>query len=334
VIELAPEVLKAVVAEAGLAPSVHNIQPARWRHRRGVIELYGDRTRTVPVADPSGRDWRLSLGASLEGLSRALQRRGLAIAIEYLPCDSAPAPDGPLQRAAIATLQPSSEPAPDVAPEHSRVSWRGAFKPSDPAMHDALDRLAAWRSDLVLVRDEAFIAHAARLGDTASLHFLRDEAHRRELLAWMRLSTSDPRFARDGLNAHAMGLGTVEALGAGLVLGPLFPALDRLGLAPRLLAESARTRSASAIALFHRPVGEDAILSGRAFYHAWLDMETCGIGAVPMSVLADWPVARNALHRLHGLAPDRAIVNVFRIGRPQGTPSRDRARLPVDELIV
>lgn len=333
-IELAPEELKAVVAEARLAPSVHNIQPARFRHRPGIFELYGDRTRTVPVADPSGRDWRLSLGAALEGLSRALQRRGIAIAADRVSSDAAHAPDGPLQLTVTVSLQPITERAPDAAPELSRVSWRGAFKAADPAIHDALERLAARRSDLVLVRDDAFIAHAARLCDTASLHFLRDEAHRRELLAWMRLSASDPRFARDGLNARAMGLGTVEAIGAGLVLGPLFPALDRIGLAPRLLAESAKTRSASAIALFHRPVGEDAILSGRAFYQAWLDMETCGIGAVPMSVLADWPVARNALHRLHWLAADRAIVNVFRIGRPQGTPSRDRARLPVDELIV
>ncbi len=75
---------------------------------------------------------------------------------------------------------------------------------------------------------------------------------------------------------------------------------DRAGLAPMLFSEYAKTRTASAIALFHRPVGEDAFMSGRAFYRAWLSMERAGFKDVPMSVLADWPVARNTLHGCTG----------------------------------
>lgn len=48
------------------------------------------------------------------------------------------------------------------------------------------------------------------------------------------------------LTAEAMALGRIEAIGAGLVLGPLFPLLDRLGLAGAVTAEAGKARSAAA----------------------------------------------------------------------------------------
>ncbi len=75
-------------------------------------------------------------------------------------------------------------------------------------------------------------------------------------------------------------------------------------------------------------------MSGRAFYRAWLAMERAGLKGCPMSVLADWDDSRDALARRFAVPPDRHIVSVFRVGKPDGTPSTTRARLPVDELIV
>src|SRR5215510_1246156 len=79
-ITLSDDDLRAILTEACLAPSVHNIQPTRWRLGSGTLDLLGDTRRAIPVADPVGRDWYLSHGAALEGLSLALGRRGLAIA--------------------------------------------------------------------------------------------------------------------------------------------------------------------------------------------------------------------------------------------------------------
>ncbi len=333
-IDLTLDDFRGIVSEARLAPSVHNVQPSRWRLDHGKVELYGDPVRAIPVADPDGRDWRLSHGASFEGLALALAQKGIALDATITPSNQHASQNGPLELVASGTLRPWNENPPRIEPVASRMSWRGSFEETDAEMRIRLDSLAEMRDDLLLVRDRAFIEHAARLADRAGLHFLRDDAHRRELLHWMRLSPSHLHYARDGLNAQAMHLGTLEAYGAGLVLGPFFPALDRMGLAPKFLSEYAKSSTASAIALFHRPVGEDAFHSGRAFYRAWLAMERTGFKAVPMSVLADWPVARNALHRLHGLDDGRFIVSAFRIGRPKGQLPSARARLPVDELIV
>ena len=76
-------------------------------------------------------------------------------------------------------------------------------------------------------------------------YFLRDDAHRAELIEWLRLSRAHPRYQRDGLNAEAMQLSGVEAFGAGLVLGPLFRPLDRVGLAAPLVRETGKTASAA-----------------------------------------------------------------------------------------
>ena len=91
--ELSIELLRALVAEARLAPSVHNVQPSRWRLKGNRLLLLGDLTRAIPVADPAGRDWRLSHGAHLEGLSLALAARGARLASIEKPAPG-PTTDG------------------------------------------------------------------------------------------------------------------------------------------------------------------------------------------------------------------------------------------------
>src|ERR1700750_2790560 len=78
---LTQELLRELVAEARLAPSVHNIQPTRWRVLPdGRLALVDDKAVRAPVADPSGHDVRVSHGAALEGVGLALHRRGFSAA--------------------------------------------------------------------------------------------------------------------------------------------------------------------------------------------------------------------------------------------------------------
>lgn len=331
-IDLSTDLVKELVAEARLSPSVHNVQPSRWRLAGDRLLLLGDPSRAIPIADPAGRDWRLSHGAHLEGLSLALAARGARLAELHLETTAQPASGGLVP---IATCTVAAEAAASPRePIDGRMSWRGAFKPIDAAARADVTQLAAERDDCTLVTDRASIAGIAQLADRAALFFLRDDRHRAELLEWLRLARSHPRYRLDGLNAEAMQLSPVEAWGAGLVLGPLFRPLDRIGLAAPLVRETAKTVSAAAIVLFHRPAGEDAFHSGRAFYRAWLAMERRGLKGCPMSVLADWDESRAALARRYAVPADRHIVSVFRIGWPDGAPSAQRARLPVEQLIV
>lgn len=328
---LDPSLLEELLAEVRLAPSVHNIQPTRWRLDDDTLLLLEDIERRLPAADPSGHDVRLSHGAAIEGLSLALGRRGLRIA-EVEPLTDATASDGlqPVARIAIAA---GSEP--DVLADvvSARTSWRGGFRPFDAAGEAALHMFSAMASDVGLVRSTQAIDAIARLADEAGFHFLCDEAHRAELLRWMRLSRADPAYERDGLSAEAMAMPGVVAVGMRLVLGPLFPLLRRLGLAATLASERGKFTN-SAIALFHRPEGEDPLATGRAFYRAWLMLTAQGLAACPVSVLADWPASNRQLVERYCVPMGHRLVNVFRLGFAAGAPAAGRARLPVAELIV
>ena len=69
----------AILAEVSRAPSVHNVQPARWRFENDGVTLLQDRSRRLPASDPTGRDVEASLGASFEGMVLALSRLGLGL---------------------------------------------------------------------------------------------------------------------------------------------------------------------------------------------------------------------------------------------------------------
>ncbi|WP_343519687.1 hypothetical protein [Sphingomonas sp.] len=314
-----PDLLTRIVARASLAPSVHNVQPTRWSlDGEGRILLLDTPSIRLPAADPRGRDIAISHGAALEGTLLALATEGWAGQVEQA--------DGAL--AAIRATPDTRVGLPEV---ERRATWRGTFVPLADAT--ALDRLAAECADLVLVRGREAVTRIAALGDDASMHFLREDAHRNELREWMRLTRAHPNWAHDGLNAEAMALSPIEARAAGLVLGALFRPLDRLGLARTLLSERAKTASAAAIALFVRPAGEPAIETGRAFYRAWLAMERHGLAACPVSVLADWPETNRLLAAEQGVPAGQALISAFRIGQRPPSAKVRRARWAPHQLI-
>lgn len=326
------ETQRALVAEAARAPTVHNVQPARWRFGAdGRVVLYRAVDRALPVADPTGHDVRVSLGAAWEGMSIALSRRGLGLSEPELHAD-ADEEDG---RMAFASARLVEGAVPDPLAEfvEARRSYRGKFRPL-PA--DVLRRLTAiGGEDVRWMTDAARLPELARLYDEAGWSFVREPAYHAELYRWMRLSPAHPDWARDGLNAECMALSGVERAAASVLLRPrVFGMLKRVGAARAVVSEAAQIRSASAILLFapRREVGDFDV--GRLFYRLWLQVAALDAGMVPMSALADSPAARERLGREHGIPADRRLANVLRVGGvPPGGAARS-PRLPVDELLV
>jgi len=90
----------ALVQQAALAPSSHNTQPWRFRARESAIDVFGDRTRALPVNDPDDRELTISCDAALLNLRVAAAHHGVALDLQLLP--DADDPDW-LARASLGT---------------------------------------------------------------------------------------------------------------------------------------------------------------------------------------------------------------------------------------
>jgi len=77
--------LRAAVALACRAPSVHNSQPWRWELGEHSLHLYADRERNLPAVDPLGADLVISCGAALHHLRVGLAALGWRATVHRLP---------------------------------------------------------------------------------------------------------------------------------------------------------------------------------------------------------------------------------------------------------
>ena len=324
------EMQRTLVAEASLAPSVHNVQPARWRFTDDGLLLFEDRGRRLPAADPSGRDAATSLGAAAEGMAIALSRHGLRL--EDAGEDGLPGAIGELVPIRRFHLSEGAAPDPLAAFVALRQSRRGPFLPPSGADREAA--LALQGEYAAIIADEKAVAEVATLADQAGLGYFRNGPFRAELLSWMRLSPRHRRWSLDGLNAEALALSRLDRFGAGLVLGALFRLIDRLGLSRAVTTEAATVRSAAALIVFHRPADDPFFEGGRAFYRLWLRVVEAGFQAAVMAALADDEAASDALRGRLSLSSDRRIASVLRIGRTKPETAYPRARLPVEDLLV
>jgi hypothetical protein len=322
---------ESLVREAARAPSVHNVQPARWRFEpQGEIVLFRALDRTIPVADPSGQDVMASLGAAFEGMAIALSRLGLRLGTPIPDVTAAADGCAPVVRARVFEGNGPDRLARYVT---TRRTHRGEFARGSSA---ARASLRVFQADDVRVVDEPRgIALLAERHDAATWRFESQRAYHAELWSWLRLSPGDPRYERDGLTADCLALSGVERVAARVLLHPaVFAVLGRLGLARHLVSERAQVCSATAVVLFAPRRSDPPFEVGRRFYRLWLEITAAGLHAAPMSASADDMETRALLTKESRLPADRRLANVLRVGRAPVDGVAESPRLPVGEMLV
>ncbi|TXS44752.1 Acg family FMN-binding oxidoreductase [Streptomyces sp. t39] len=87
-----PEAVSSWVADAVLAPSMHNAQPWLFRYDRthGALTLLLDASRTMPRTDPAARGLHLGCGAALFNLRVAAAHAGWEARVHVRPAGFAP----------------------------------------------------------------------------------------------------------------------------------------------------------------------------------------------------------------------------------------------------
>lgn len=153
---------RALIAEASLAPTVHNVQPARWRLRSDALDLFEDMRVRLTVGDPDGHDAGISMGAVAEGLRLAAGRAGFRADAEGVP--DGDGPDG-LRPVARFRLTGTSAPADPLAIlVAARTSWRGGFSRATGADRAAARALAC-DDGVAVIDDPATLRRVATLFD-------------------------------------------------------------------------------------------------------------------------------------------------------------------------
>ncbi|MDQ1695608.1 MAG: hypothetical protein QOJ03_961 [Frankiaceae bacterium] len=84
---LRPAEVRAIVAAASRAPSVHNTQPWKIAWDGIVFTVAADTSRALAVTDPDHRELAMSCGAALYGLRLALRKFGFDSTVELMPTD-------------------------------------------------------------------------------------------------------------------------------------------------------------------------------------------------------------------------------------------------------
>ncbi|WP_027945540.1 Acg family FMN-binding oxidoreductase [Amycolatopsis taiwanensis] len=183
--------VRAALALAVRAPSLHNSQPWQWRVGGRTVHLYADRERQLPGTDPDGRDLLLGCGAALHHLRIGFAALGWRAEVHRLPN-----PDEPDHLAAIEPHRREPTPAGialAAAIPHRRTDRRRYS--SWPVPGGYLEEMA------VRVADEGAVLrtaqgpardHLARaIRDAVQVH-AADPAYRTELAAWSgRYESSD-----------------------------------------------------------------------------------------------------------------------------------------------
>jgi hypothetical protein len=214
------EKLRYALEYAVLAPSSRNAQPWLFKIADDTVDVYADRTRSLPVIDPNDREMIIACGTSLFYLRLALYHFGQGCAVEILPDASDP------DLLARVRLLPSPVSGPDDAVENEllfqsiprRHTNRLTYEDREvregllAALQESARSEGAW---LYVVREPAerySIAHYIAESDQDQW---ANPEYRQELADWVRENATTER---DGIPSYALGISPVEAPVAPLMM--------------------------------------------------------------------------------------------------------------------
>ncbi|MEU0982642.1 Acg family FMN-binding oxidoreductase [Streptomyces sp. NBUL23] len=323
VTEAVPELVAAAVA----APSMHNAQPWRFVHHTesGVLSLYGDPDRTLPVGDPEHRGLHLGCGAGLFNLRVAAAHRGWDAVAETFPDRRDP------WRLADVTLEesgtgPSDRALADLFPAvENRHTSRAPFTDEQipPEIFDELCAAALLEGARLAVPSGWHADDLVDLVHDAELHEAASDLMQAEIIAWTRTGRAGEGPETEGVPAYAFGPRQHDVK---------VPVRD-FGLprnTERRATATFEERPQLAVLGTEADTPADWLRAGQAMERILLEATRDGLATSMMSQPLEWP-------ELRSMARDPAsglgfVHMVFRLG--YGPPAAATPRRPVADVLT
>jgi nitroreductase len=311
----------------GQAPSLHNAQPWQLRVLPDEVELYADRSRHLPVADPDGRQLHLGLGAALFALRLALADLHGDCAVQLLPD-----PDRPELVARLRVVR-RREPTPTEAALLAQLGRRRTVRtpftgaPVPVPLRVALgDHAAAEGAALRWVEASGERSGVAGLVTSAERRQQADPAYRDELARW---TGPEALAAGAGVPPGAFGVS------AGSGHAATFPARDFAGgreVHPPRPAGQLEEHPVVAVLSTDTDRPVDWLAGGQALMRVLLAGTAEGLASSQLNQPIEIPELRQQLRDELRLAGWPQLV--LRLGYPVGPQPPPTPRRPVADILL
>ena len=314
-----------VVRAARWAPSLHNAPPWAFRIGPAEVEVYADRGRRVPVADPEDRQLFLGVGAAVFGVRSALAHLGLRPVVRLAREPTRPDLAAVVVAAGPAGTADTQEYRALYPQLGRRRTVRGPF--TDDAVPVPLQvRLTeVARRECVTAR---WLVHRdarqvlAGIVLAAERERRSDPAFRAELAYW-----TGPEAARDGSGIPAESLrGAARFAGSGAQFALRdFPGGESTPAPPE---------AHPGIVALGTPTDRraDWLRAGQALHHLLLVAAAGGCAASYLNQPLELPHLRSRVRAELRLLDHPQLI--LRIGRPAGPQPPPTARRPVADLLL
>jgi hypothetical protein len=322
-----------VVSAATRAPSIHNTQP--WRFTAGPerLEVFLDRTRALPVVDPSSRQQVISCGSAVEFAVVALAAAGYLTEVDVATDDGDP--DHLATVRIVGPHQPADEDAALAAAIERRHTVRAAFQtravPTE--LVDRLQREAAsfdtWLKPIT--RSEEEVATVFLISRAEEME-QNDPAYRAELDRWMR---TDPG-ADDGVPVGAVPSDDPRARPSNwLIRDFVVSRREQHAFLEPGDPDAPPPEVERPTVVLLGTAGDDHyawLQSGRALGRLLLVGTASGVAASPLTQALDWPVTRNRLKSRLSLVGHPQML--LRMGYPpESATDASSGRRPVSDVL-
>lgn len=313
-------VLGEAVELAGLAPSIHNTQPWRWRLTGTTLELRAERERQLDRTDPDGHLLLLSCGAALEHALTALTAEGWRAEVRRLPERT----DPDLLAEVTVTGQIPVAPKAMRAVQMLRVRHTDRRPLSETAPSaDAVDAIAAAAAtagaSLHLLRPDDIIELAAA-ADHAQEIEVADPSWLEELAYW----AGGDRPERSGVPDNAIPAEPTQTTVPSRNFGH-----------NGLLGVTAGHDGAAVYAiLFGRDDSPGGWLrAGEALTAAWIVALEHGLSVLPLSAAVEVPTTRLSLRHILANVAEPYLALRLGVADPDEPGPVHTPRLPVEQIL-
>jgi nitroreductase len=314
--------VRAAIAMANRAPSVHNSQPWQWRLGTGTVHLFADLARRLPATDPDDRDLRISCGAALHHLRVALLASGWGTTVHRLPD-----PAHPVHLAAV-EVSPR-EPVPEdlalaaaIDNRHSDRRVMSTWPVPPQLLHELVAAAADQGATLAVLEGSGDRRRVAGLTEHAAVEQALTPGLLRETAAW----SGRARGAQEGVPA------------ANVPAGPdgTVPVRHFAGREQEQTELGRDETDGTVLALLSTPADSprDHLVAGEALSAVLLAATRWGVASDPISQPLEVATTREELRAtvLHG---DGAPQVLLRLGWPPigADPVPRTGRRPVEDTI-